>query len=172
MVVTVNSASFGASEAVDVYFDTTDTLLLVTSGAGAFSGALTVPASATPGKHFVTAIGRRSGFAAQSAFTVQTSWAQFGFGANHLAWNPYENVVNAGNAATLGVLWDVATSGTGATPAFVGGQVYVSATTASTPITPPPAPPYGRSLSASHTQVRPCSMASSMCKVRPARSTP
>ena len=57
--VTVSGSGFGALEAVDVYFDTTDEALTVTSATGAFHGVkVSVPASAVPGTHWVTAAGR------------------------------------------------------------------------------------------------------------------
>src|SRR5579863_4993985 len=68
--VTVSGTGFGASEAVDVYLDTTDTVLFASSSTGTFSGILNVPAGDLPGKHFITAIGRHSGVAAQAPLTV------------------------------------------------------------------------------------------------------
>ena len=56
-----------------------DTLLLVSSATGTFSGSVTIPATASPGKHYITAIGRKSGDAAQKAFTVSTNWSEFHF---------------------------------------------------------------------------------------------
>jgi hypothetical protein len=48
---------FRASTAVDIYFDTTDMALAITSGTGAFSGiGIQVPASAVPGTHWVTGV--------------------------------------------------------------------------------------------------------------------
>ena len=127
--VTISGSSFGASEAVDVYVDTADTLLLATTATGTFSGALTIPASAQPGKHYVTAIGRNSGTASQMAFQVTTPWTEMGFGAAHLGWNPYENTLNAKNVASLGPLWDYAARGSGATATIGGGRVFVATET-------------------------------------------
>src|ERR1700733_10360109 len=73
----VSGTAFGATEAVDIYFDTTDEQLAVTNGSGAFGKTpIPVPANAVPGTHYVTAVGRHSGLAAQQAFTVDTDWAQ------------------------------------------------------------------------------------------------
>jgi outer membrane protein assembly factor BamB len=124
-IVTLAATGFGASEAVDVYIDTTDTLLLVSTATGTLSASITVPASATPGTHYVTAIGRKSGDAAQVAFTVTTPWMQFGYGNAHLGWNPYENTLNSGNAAALGQLWSVDTDAAFSTPVVSGGQVFI-----------------------------------------------
>ena len=79
----VSGSKFGDLEAIDVYIDTVDTLLLVSSATGSFSGSVTIPVSASPGTHYVTAIGRKSGDAAQVAITVTTPWAQIGFGSAH-----------------------------------------------------------------------------------------
>jgi outer membrane protein assembly factor BamB len=128
-VVTLAGAGFAKAEAVDVYIDTTDTLLLVTNSTGAFNGSLTIPAAAQPGTHFVTAIGRHSGDAAQQQFTVTTGWTQFGYGAGHLGWNPYENTITAGNAGELGALWNAHISGSGDTPAVQAGMVFAGSLT-------------------------------------------
>jgi len=126
--VTVSGSGFADGEAIDVYIDTVDTALLVSSGTGTFSGPVTVPASASPGAHYITAIGRHSGDAAQVAVTVTTSWFEAGFGAAHLNWNPYENTIGAGNVSQLGTLWNQSAAntggGTGSTPAIVGGVAY------------------------------------------------
>jgi len=54
-VVAVSGTGFGDNEAVDVYVDTVDTLLLVASSTGSISGSVTIPASAAPGTHDITA---------------------------------------------------------------------------------------------------------------------
>src|SRR5438067_9444082 len=72
-VVTVSGTGFAANEGVDVFFDTTDAALAGTDSTGAFSGvAITVPAGALPGKHWVSVEGRHSGLFVQKAFTVRT----------------------------------------------------------------------------------------------------
>ena len=125
-VVTVAGTGFAASEAIDVYFDTGDTLLLVSSSTGTFSGSLTIPTAAQPGVHYVTGIGRASGDAAQRGFTVTTPWTEFGFGAAHLGWNPYENTLNSSNVNTLDTLWSTPVYPDGTTPAVAGGHVFVT----------------------------------------------
>ena len=122
--VTVSGTAFGASEAVDVYLDTVDMSLLVTNASGAFSGKLQIPASAGPGDHTVTAVGRRSGDAAQSTFTVTTPWLQHGYGGAHLGFNPYENTISSATAPQLGVLWSRKLQSTGGTPIISGGILY------------------------------------------------
>ncbi len=126
--VTISGSGFANSEAVDVYFDTADTLLLVSTATGTLTGSITIPASANPGTHSITAIGRRSSDAAQHALTVTTPWTQFGFGAAHANVNPYENTLSTSTAPTLGTLWSVYASTTGTTPVVSNNRVYVGTT--------------------------------------------
>src|SRR5215472_6519482 len=77
----VSGAGFGTYKAIDIYWDTTDILLATTDGNGAFGPLkFKVPADAEPGEHWVTAVQRAKGIAAQASFTVSTSWAERGFG--------------------------------------------------------------------------------------------
>jgi outer membrane protein assembly factor BamB len=124
--IKLTGSGFGASEAVDVYLDVTDTLLLVSSSTGAFTASVTIPASEQPGTHYLTAIGRHSGDAVQVALTVTTPWIEQGFGAGHLAWNPYENTISTSNVATLGEIWSAPISTEGSAPAVFLGNVYVT----------------------------------------------
>ena len=128
IATTVSGSGFGNSEAVDLYLDTTDEELLVTSPTGTLKGSLTIPSSAQPGTHYITAIGRRSGDAAQYAFYVTTPWVEHGYGAAGLKWNPYENTINTGNVGTLGTQWDVTSNSLGNTPAVTSGRVIVNTT--------------------------------------------
>ncbi len=123
--VSISGSGFDSSEAVDVYFDTTDTLLAVSAADGTLAGSITVPASAAPGAHSITAIGRRSSDAAQHALTVSTAWTQFGFGAAHVGVNPFENTLSTSTASTLGTLWSLSAGATGGTPAVTSDRVYV-----------------------------------------------
>jgi outer membrane protein assembly factor BamB len=122
--VAVSGAHFADSEAIDVYVDAVDTLLVVSTSTGTFSGTVTVPAAAGPGKHYITAIGRRSGAAAQGALTVTTPWVEYGFGAKHLGWNPYENTIDSDNVAQLGLLWSTPVNGAAGTTAVSGGKAF------------------------------------------------
>ena len=129
--VTVSGSGFGAFKAVDIYFDTTDKALAATSGAGSFSGiTIGVPASARPGKHFVTAVQRRSGLSAQAPFLVNTNWPQFRYSVAHQGVNPFENVLSASSVAGIGRDWSFTTSsgpgsGVDSSPAVVNGVVYI-----------------------------------------------
>ena len=124
-VLNFSGAGFADGEAVDVYVGLTDTLLLVASATGTLSGTVTVPAATQPGRLYVTAIGRKSGDAAQAGVTVTTPWLEQGFGAAHLGWNPYENMLGTSNASSLGVLWDAPTNGYGTTPVIDNGRVII-----------------------------------------------
>jgi len=124
--MTATGAGFADSEAVDVYLDTTDTMLTVSSATGTFSATVSVPASAAPGKHTITAIGRKSGDAAQAAFTVSTPWAQHGFGVGGRAWNAWENTIAPDNVGSLGGLWSSATDPVYSSPVIANGRVYVA----------------------------------------------
>jgi len=120
----------GAYRAVDIYFDTTDEALVATSGSGAFSGIrIRVPASAVPGRHYVTAVQRHSGRAAQARFLVNTNWAQDRYSASRSGLNPYENVLSPSNVSGLGLDWWRVASGSPvdfrSSPAVVNGVVYV-----------------------------------------------
>ncbi len=80
----VSGGRFGASESVDVYFDSTDEVLVTTNANGYFAPVNPhVPAAAAPGVHWVTAKGRASGLSAQRRFMVATQWDQFGRVPNH-----------------------------------------------------------------------------------------
>jgi glucose dehydrogenase len=122
----VSGSNFGSYEAVDVYFDTTDEALVSTNAQGQFSGSIQVPASAVPGTHWVTAVGRHSGRSAQASFLVQTDWAQFRDTSQHKGTNPYENVLSPANVTDLDVAWSATTGNQiSALPAVANGVVYI-----------------------------------------------
>jgi len=125
--VTVSGTGFAAHEAVDIYFDTTDGALAATSATGSFHGiTIGVPGSAAPGTHWVTAVGRHSGVAAQARFAVSTNWAQFRFSGNHKGVNPYENVLSPATAPGIDEDWSFTTGGfVDSSPAVANRVVYV-----------------------------------------------
>jgi outer membrane protein assembly factor BamB len=102
--------------------DTTDSLLLVSTVTGTLTGQVVIPASATPGQHYITAIGRHTGDAAQTHFTVTAPWTELGFGAARRSLNPYENVFSPSTVSTLGQNWEVFINGFGDAPAVIGGK--------------------------------------------------
>jgi hypothetical protein len=127
--VRVSGSGFAAYRAVDIYFGTTDEALAATNGNGAFSGIrIRVPASAVPGRHYITAVQRHSGRAAQARFLVNTNWAQDRYSAGRSGLNPYENVLSPSNVSGLGLDWwrvaSGSTSGFRSSPAVVNGVVY------------------------------------------------
>jgi outer membrane protein assembly factor BamB len=104
--LSISGSGFSPNSAVDIYFDTTDEALVITDGTGAFAKTtLKTPASAVPGQHWMSAVQRSTGTGSQAAFTVQTNWAQQGFGPSHQGWNLYENVLNTSNVGGLDLLW-------------------------------------------------------------------
>jgi hypothetical protein len=122
--VSVSGSNFGSYEAVDVYFDTTDEALASTNAQGQFTISIQVPASAVPGTHWITAVGRHSGLSAQASFLVQTDWAQFRNVPKHSGTNPYENVLSPANVGELDTSWSATTGSYVASPAVAGGVVY------------------------------------------------
>lgn len=125
-VITVNGTGFAASEAVDVYLDTTDMQLIVSSATGALSTSFAIPAGAQPGRHYVTAVGRRLGDAAQATATVTTPWLQFNYGDGKLGLNPFENTLSPSTVPSLGLLWSSTLGSNGSTPAISSGYVFTT----------------------------------------------
>jgi len=123
--LTVNVVGLGPTEAVDVYFGMTDLALAVSGVDGSVTlPGFVIPASAQPGQAWVTAVGRRTGLAAQAPFLVRTDWPQLGFGPGHKGTNPYENTLTPATVGGLGRRWTSATGGSGDSVTVVGGVVY------------------------------------------------
>src|SRR5438128_2695257 len=70
----VKGSGFGPTEQVVIDFDSSQVGTASTDPSGSFSTKITVPASAKPGDHQVTATGQTSGLSASSAFLVRTDW--------------------------------------------------------------------------------------------------
>lgn len=123
----VSGAGFSPNRAVDIYWDTTDEMLVSTNASGAFSShQIQAPADALPGTHWVTAVERDNGASAQAAFFVRTIWAEHGFSARGKRFNPYENVISPANAARLDVAWTFKTGDiVSSSPAVAYGNVYI-----------------------------------------------
>ena len=124
---TVFGAGFHPSAPVDLYFDSGNVALFVTSPTGTLSTVYQIPGSAQPGQHWITFIERGSYWAAQKAFTVQTDWAQEGFGASGRGVNIYENTLDTGNVGTLTTAWSGNAGGAANQAPFVvaGGSIFV-----------------------------------------------
>ena len=71
--LTVTGTGFGLLQAVDIYFDTSNVCLAITTAAGGLTCPFRVPAGAGPGPHFITAV-QRGGEGVQKLFTVRTNW--------------------------------------------------------------------------------------------------
>jgi hypothetical protein len=71
-VVRASGAGFGAEEAVDLAFDGAMIAHAMTDPDGSFSSTVTVPRSALPGDHVVSATGETSGSSASADFLVRT----------------------------------------------------------------------------------------------------
>jgi outer membrane protein assembly factor BamB len=85
-----------------------------------------VPSAALPGTHYITAIGRHTGDAAQAAFTVSTNWPKFAGGVHNQSLNAYENVLSPSMVSGLDVLWTAPTGSlVQSSPAYFSGRLYV-----------------------------------------------
>jgi outer membrane protein assembly factor BamB len=126
--VTVTGTGFGASETVAVDFSGTQIATATTSSTGTFSATFTVPKSALPGNHPVTATGQASGRSATKNFLVRTNWAKFHFDAVNSGLNPYENVISPAKVSGLTTAWSKKSTGSiASSPAVYNGVVYVGA---------------------------------------------
>jgi outer membrane protein assembly factor BamB len=126
-VTRIYYSGFGPQEALDLYFDTGDIAISSASASGAANLPVTIPAAGRPGVHFVTAVGRHSGYSAQATFSVQTSWPQFGFLPNHKASNRFENVLSTGAVGSLEEAWRTPKiARVMSIPAVVNGIVYAT----------------------------------------------
>jgi len=126
-LVTVNGTGFDPHELVDLYVGETDEALVASNATGAFShGGFSIPASTQPGTAWISAVGRRSGLAAQDAFTVRTNWPEQGFGPAHRGTNPYENTLDMSNVGGIDRQWSYRTGQVvDSSAAVVRGVVYV-----------------------------------------------
>src|SRR5262249_3419565 len=77
-------------EPVDLYFDT-----------HYVNGAMMVPKDALPGKHWISAVGRKTGAGAQKAITVNSDWTELDFDATGTNNNKYETLLDRKNVARL-----------------------------------------------------------------------
>ena len=125
--LSVSGTGFAKEEAIDIYFDTTDEALASANAQGAFTGInIQIPATAVPGNHTITAIGRHSGISAQTPFLVQTNWNEFRGTPQHQGVNPYENVLNPGNVGNLDVAWSTPIGAAiVSSPAVANGVAYI-----------------------------------------------
>jgi hypothetical protein len=125
--VGVNGSGFGAYATIDIYFDTTDELVVTANSNGAFSKhIIPVPTDALPGEHWITAAERDNGQGAQKPFTVSTDWTEPGFDTQNRRNNRWENVISTGNVVTLDTMWSRKTGDViASSPALADGIAYV-----------------------------------------------
>ncbi|MBV9990276.1 MAG: PQQ-binding-like beta-propeller repeat protein [Alphaproteobacteria bacterium] len=124
--IDMSGSGFAPGEAIDIYLDTTDKLLVVADTTGGFEKrVLAVDGGVLPGLHWITAVGRKDGNASQVGLNVRTDWSERGFGLHGKRFNPYENVIGAGNAAQLDVAWKTPLGGSvGSSPVY-NGMIFV-----------------------------------------------
>lgn len=130
---TVSGIDFGASERVEIMFDSRAVGEAATDPQGRFSKQIRVPASALPGSHTVTATGLDSGLSASAPFTVRTDWTKFHFDLANTGLNPYENVLGPPTVGGLAPDWErqfPALSGIASSPAVMDGIVYFGVSSA------------------------------------------
>jgi len=122
----VIGSGFSANAAIDIYFDTTDELLVFADANGRFTKrTFNVTTDALPGQHWVSALERDNGKGSQRSFTVTTIWAEHGFRASGKRFNPYENILSAANANRLDVAWAAPTGNfVWSSPVVANGIVY------------------------------------------------
>jgi outer membrane protein assembly factor BamB len=105
----VSGSGFAPYAKIDIYFDTRDEAVATANGSGSFLKiAISVPASALPGTHWVSAVERLGHTRARAKFLVRTDWRQF-HNENMERWNPYENVLNINNVGNLQEKWSYGT---------------------------------------------------------------
>src|SRR6266516_1657289 len=93
--VQVTGKQFGVSETVTLTFDTTPFPNTATSdNIGAFTASVTIPKTALPGNHTISATGQTSNITAQALYLVATTWPSFGFNTQNSHYNNYENVIS------------------------------------------------------------------------------
>ena len=126
--LTAKGAHFGAGHAVDLLVDRTSVGTAYAGATGSFTARISIPKSARPGRHTVSAVsGTRS---ATASFLVRTDWPQYRGDAGRTGANPTENVITASTVRTLKPAWQVRTPDDQGLVAVAGGAVYLpSATT-------------------------------------------
>lgn len=126
-VLQISGAGFRPGTAVDIYFDTIDEALAITTSKGLIAMQLQVPASAQPGTHWVSLVARGSFVAAQTAFVVDTNWLMMGFSLPGRSYNVFENTVGISNVSSLTDAWSKPSGGFANPSPFVvsNGNVFV-----------------------------------------------
>ena len=122
--LTVTASGFHNYSSMDVYFDTTDAMLAISNGSGVATATITVPATASPGKHWITFDERATHIAAQTALLVNTDWAQGGYNAADNAFNRFEPTVSTSTVGGLETEWSIYHGSNPTQTVEVGGTLY------------------------------------------------
>jgi outer membrane protein assembly factor BamB len=121
----LSGSGFDPGETVAVTFDGASVGSGVAASDGTVSVPVTIPASASPGKHTLLAHGISSGVTNASSFFVPTNWPTFHFSSGRTGLNPTESVLGVTNVAGMGVRWTATTSGpVRSSPVVAEGLVY------------------------------------------------
>lgn len=103
--VTVTGSGYGLTEKVLLKVDNVVVDSTITDATGNFSTSITIPASATPGKHTIFAAGLTSHTSTHSSFLVRTDWPEQDFDSQRTSFNPYENVLSPSTVSNLVLEW-------------------------------------------------------------------
>jgi outer membrane protein assembly factor BamB len=135
--VGISGTGFGKDETVRIYFGSSKIATAKAGRTGKFGPVrITVPVSATPGRHRMSARGLRPKLSATVWLTVPADgadWPQSRFGPDQDGYNPAENRISPADASLLHLQWKYAAANglvnqTDVDQASVveGGRVYVS----------------------------------------------
>jgi len=126
-VLQISGAGFRPSTAVDIYFDTADQALAITTAQGLISMQVQVPATAQPGTHWISLVARGTNIAAQASFKVNTNWPMIGLSPQGRGTNAFENTISTANVARLEDVWTQPSGGFANPSPFVeiNGNVFV-----------------------------------------------
>ncbi|HEY6542932.1 MAG TPA: PQQ-binding-like beta-propeller repeat protein [Ktedonobacteraceae bacterium] len=122
--VWVSGSGFVRGEAISISFDAMYLAATKANLQGAFSKNITIPGSASPGKHIVEADGIDSGRVAQGTFYVQTGWSMFGYDPLHTHVSP--SGFSPSQVGQIDNSWTYTTGGpVRSSAAAVNGVLYV-----------------------------------------------
>jgi len=124
--ITVKLKGFAPAKLVDVFVDSTDACVLITSATGAGTCSLKVPDAAQPGTHWITAAVRATGSGLQKSFLVRTDWPEHhGLDVSHDGFNRYENTISTKNAQLLEAAWSAPGTTSIGSAVVAAGKVYI-----------------------------------------------
>lgn len=118
--LSIATAGFG-KKSVDIYFDATPVLRGATDGAH----SIAIPAGARPGRHWITALDRKSGDGARTMLSVNSDWPELGFDPHGTRNNAGENILTPKTVAGLALAWQSAINDIRSSPAVANGLLYV-----------------------------------------------